>query len=56
MKISENHACQLKQVAPSIAKNKRLRESVENLEKMLAEAHADREKLQEENMLLEVEN
>ena len=48
MKIFENHARQLKWVAPSIAKNQRLRESVETLEKMLAEAHVDREKLQAE--------
>ena len=41
MKISENGARQLKRVAPSIAENHMLRESMENLEKMLAEAHAD---------------
>ena len=56
MKISENHARQLKQAAPSIAENQRLHESVETLEKMLAEAHADREKLQAEKTQLEVEN
>ena len=56
MKIFENHARQLKWVAPSIAKNQRLRESVETLEKMLAEAHADREKLQAEKTRLEAEN
>ena len=33
-----------------------MRESVETLEKMLAEAHADQEKLQAEKMQLEVEN
>ena len=46
MKISENYTHQLKWVAPSIAENQRLHESMETLEKMLAEAHADREKLQ----------
>ena len=56
MKIFENHARQLKWAAPSIAKNQRLRESMETLEKMLAEAHTDREKLQAEKMQLEVEN
>ena len=56
MKISKNYAHQLKRVAPSIARNQRLRESVETLEKMLAEAHADQEKLQAEKMQLEAEN
>ena len=56
MKISENCVRQLKQVAPSIAKNQRLRESVETLEKMLAEVHADQEKLQAEKTQLEAEN
>ena len=48
MKISENRACQLKWVAPSITENQRLCESMETLEKMLAEAHVDKEKLQAE--------
>ena len=55
MKISENRACQLKRVAPSIAENQRLRESMETLEKMLAKAYADREKLQAEKTQLEAE-
>ena len=46
MKISENRACQLKQVAASISENQRLRESMETLEKMLTKTQADREKLQ----------
>ena len=56
IKISEKCACQLERVAPSIAKIKRLRESVETLEKMLVEAHVDREKLLAEKTQLEVEN
>ena len=56
MKIFENHACQLKWVAPSIAENQRLCESMETLDKMLAEAHADWEKLQAKKMQLETEN
>ena len=44
----------MKQAASSIAKNQRLCESVETLEKMLAEAHADREKSQAEMTQLEV--
>ena len=56
MKISENRARQLKWVAPSIAENQRLCESVETLEKMLAKAHVDRQKLQVEKMQLEAEN
>ena len=43
-------------MTPSIAKNQRLCESVETLEKMLAEAHADREKLLAEKTQLEMEN
>ena len=56
MKISENRARQPKRAAPLIAENQRLRESMETLEKMLAEAHADREKLQAEKTQLEAEN
>ena len=56
MKISENRVRQPKQVAPSIAENQRLHESMETLEKMLAKAHADREKLQVEKTRLEAEN
>ena len=39
-----------------IAENQWLHESVETLEKMLAEAHADREKLRAEKTQLDVEN
>ena len=46
----------MKWVALSIAENQRLCESMETLEKMLAEAHADREKLQAEKTRLEAEN
>ncbi|XP_066311035.1 uncharacterized protein [Miscanthus floridulus] len=56
MKISKNHACQLKRAAPSIAENQRLCEYVETLEKMLAEAHTDQEKFQVEKMQLEAKN
>ena len=56
MKISKNRAHQLKRAASSIAENQRLRESVETLENMLAEAHADREKLHAEKTQLEAEN
>ena len=56
MKISENRTHQLKRAAPSIAENQRLRECVETLEKMLAEAHVDQEKLQAEKTQLEAEN
>jgi len=56
MKISENRARQPKRAAPLIAENQRLRESMETLEKMLAEAHADREKLQAEKTRLEMKN
>ena len=45
MKIFENHRRQLERAAPSVAENQRLRESVKTLEKRLAEAHADKEKL-----------
>ena len=56
MKISENHRRQLERAAPSVAKNQRLHESVKTLEKMLAKAHMDWEKLQVEKMQLEAEN
>ena len=45
MKISESHRHQLERAAPSVAENPRLRESVKTLEKMLAGAHANQEKL-----------
>ena len=41
MKIFENRTHQLKQAAPSIAKNQRLCDSMETLEKMLAKAHVN---------------
>ena len=56
MKISESHRHQLERAAPSVAENPRLRESVKTLEKMLAGAHADHNKLQAEKTQLEVEN
>jgi len=56
MKISKNRTHQLKRVAPSIADNQKLRKSMETLEKMLAKAHANQEKLQAEKTQLEVEN
>ena len=56
MKISKNHKRQIEQAAPSVSENQRLCESVETLEKMLAEAHADWEKLQVEKMQLEAKN
>ena len=56
MKICKNRTRQLERVAPLIAENQWLRESMETLEKMLAEAHADREKLRVEKTQLEVEN
>ena len=56
IKIFENHTCSLEQVAPLIAENQWLHESVETLEKMLAKAHTDLEKLQAEKTQLEAEN
>ena len=56
MKISKNHRRQLEPAAPSIAENQRLRESVKTLEKMLAKAHIDQEKLRAEKTQLEAEN
>ena len=53
MKIPKNHRRQLEQAASSVAKNQRLRESMKTLEKRLAEAHANKEKLQAEKMQLE---
>ena len=45
MKISESHRHQLEWVAPSVAENQRLCESMKTLEKMLAGAHDDQDKL-----------
>ena len=45
MKISKIHRCQLEGVAPLVAENQRLHESVKTLEKMLAGAHTDQDKL-----------
>ena len=56
MKISENHIRQLERAAPLVVKNQRLCESMKTLEKMLAEAHADQEKLRAEKTQLEAEN
>ena len=56
MKIFENRRRQLERAAPSVAENQRLRESVKTLEKMLAKAHADQEKLRAEKTQLEAEN
>ena len=56
MKISESHRRQLEWAAPSVAKNQRLCEFVKTLEKMLAGAHVDQDKLQAEKMQLEAKN
>ena len=56
MKTSENCARQLERAAPALAKNKRLRESVEALKKTLVGAHGDKEKLQSRVSELESEN
>ena len=56
MKIFESHRRLLEWVAPSIAKNQRLRESTKTLEKMLARAHVDQDKLRAKKMQLEAEN
>ena len=56
MKISESRRRQLEWVALSVAENQRLRESMKTLEKMLAGAHADQDKLRAEKTQLEVEN
>ena len=56
MKISKSHRCQLEWVASSVVKNQRLRKSVKTLEKMLARAHADQDKLWVEKTQLEAEN
>ena len=56
MKTSEHRAGLLERAAPALAENKRLRESVEALEKSLAGAHGDKEKLQSRVSELESEN
>lgn len=56
MKISENRTHQLERAAPTITENQRLRESMKALEKMLAVAHDDREKLEAQMAQLEAEN
>ena len=56
MKISESRRHQLEWVALSVAENQKLRESMKTLEKMLAEAHTNWEKLQAEKTRLEAEN
>ena len=45
MKISESRRHQLEWEALSVAENQKLRESMKTLEKMLAEAHADQDRL-----------
>ena len=56
MKIFESHRRQLERAAPSVAENQMLRESMKTLEKMLARAHADQDKLRAEKTQLEAEN
>ena len=56
MKISDSRICQLERTAPSVAKNQRSHESVKTLEKMLAAAHADQDKLRAEKTQLEAKN
>ena len=56
MKIFESRRRQLERAAPSVAENQRLCKSVKTLEKMLARAHADQDKLRAEKMQLEAEN
>ena len=56
MKISESHRRQLEWVALSVVENERLCESVKTLEKMLAGAHADQDKLRAEKTQLEADN
>lgn len=56
MKTADNHARQLERAALAITENKRLRESVELLEKSLAGAHNDKERLQSHISELESEN
>lgn len=45
MKIADNRTRPLEQAALALIENKRLRESVESLEKSLAGDHDDKEKL-----------
>ena len=56
MKISKSRKHQLERAAPSVAENQRLREFVKTLEKMLARAHADQDKLQAEKKQHEAKN
>ena len=56
MKTSENCARLLERVAPGLAKNKRLKESMEALKKSLARGHGDKERLQSRVSELEFEN
>ena len=56
MKIFESRRRQLEWAAPSVAKNQRLCESVKALEKMLAGAQDNQDKLRAEKTQLEAEN
>ncbi|CAD6265891.1 unnamed protein product [Miscanthus lutarioriparius] len=56
MKTAEHRTCLLEQAAPAFAENKRLRESMEALERSLAGAHGDKEKLQSRVSELESKN
>lgn len=56
MKILERRVHQLEHVGPLIDENQQLREFVESLERMLAAAHADRERLRAKKAQLEEDN
>jgi len=56
MRTAEHRARHLERAAPAIAENKRLRESVEALEKSLAGTRSDNEKIQARVTQLESEN
>ena len=56
MKIFDSHRHQLERMALSVVENQRLHESMKTLEKMLAEAHADQDKLRAEKTQLEAKN
>ncbi|XP_066324369.1 uncharacterized protein [Miscanthus floridulus] len=56
VRVSEHRARHVEKVAPLFAENKRLQESVEALEKSLAIAHSDKEKMQAHVWQVESEN
>ena len=56
MRTAEHRARQLERAALAIAENKRLLESVKELEKSLAGARSDNEKVQARVTQLELEN